>query len=108
MPLGSTWKGEKMAVDAHMTRLIESQKSLLLCILPVVFVAQMPSPGYTEESSTKPAQAPIPELELIKEEETVSVASRYERPISKAPSNVYVITDEDIRQSGATDLPTVF
>ncbi|NOT22004.1 MAG: TonB-dependent receptor [Nitrospiraceae bacterium] len=68
----------------------------------------MPSPGYTEESSTKPAQAPIPELELIKEEETVSVASRYEQPISKAPSNVYVITDEDIRQSGATDLPTVF
>lgn len=47
------------------------------------------------------------ELELIKEEETVSIASRYEQPISQAPSNVYVITDEDIRQSGATDLPTV-
>lgn len=47
------------------------------------------------------------ELELLKEEETVSIASRYEQPISEAPSNVYVITDEDIRQSGATDLPTV-
>jgi len=47
------------------------------------------------------------ELELIKEEETVSIASRYEQPISEAPSNVYVLTDEDIRQSGATDLPTV-
>jgi iron complex outermembrane receptor protein len=47
------------------------------------------------------------ELELIKEEETVSIASRYEQPVSQAPSNVYVITDEDIRQSGATDLPTV-
>lgn len=46
-------------------------------------------------------------LELMKEEEVVSVASRYEQPISEAPSNVYVITDEDIRQSGATDLPTV-
>lgn len=40
-------------------------------------------------------------------EETVVTASRYEQPISQAPSNVYVITDEDIRQSGATDLPTI-
>lgn len=47
------------------------------------------------------------ELELIKEEESVSIASRYEQPISQAASNVYVITDEDIRQSGATDIPTV-
>ena len=47
------------------------------------------------------------ELELIKEEETVSIASRYEQPISQAPSNVYVITDEDIRHSGAIDIPTL-
>jgi outer membrane receptor protein involved in Fe transport len=47
------------------------------------------------------------ELELMKEEESVSIASRYEQPISQAPSNVYVITDEDIRHSGATDIPTV-
>ena len=40
-------------------------------------------------------------------EETVSIASRYEQPISKAPSDVYIITDEDIRQSGALDLPTI-
>ena len=46
-------------------------------------------------------------LQLLKEEETVSIASRYEQPISQSPSNVYVITDEDIRHSGATDLPTV-
>ena len=57
--------------------------------------------------STQPDQVSIPELELIKEEETVSIASRYEQPISEAPSDVYVITDEDIRQSGAPDLPTV-
>lgn len=50
---------------------------------------------------------PSAELELLKEEETVSIASRYEQPISEAPSNVYVITDEDIRHSGAPDLPTV-
>ncbi|HBH79739.1 MAG TPA: TonB-dependent receptor, partial [Nitrospira sp.] len=44
---------------------------------------------------------------LYLKEETVSIASRYEQPISQAPSNVYVITDEEIRMSGATDLPTV-
>jgi outer membrane receptor protein involved in Fe transport len=47
------------------------------------------------------------ELALIKEEETVSIASRHEQPISQAPSNVYVLTDEDIRHSGATNLPTL-
>ncbi len=41
------------------------------------------------------------------EEETVSIAGRYEQPISRAPSDVYVITDEDIRNSGAIDIPTL-
>ena len=76
-------------------------------MLTILLVAQAPLPGYTEELSTQSDQVPIPELDLIKEEETVSIASRYEQPISQAPSNVYVITDEDIRHSGATDLPTV-
>ncbi|TKS61407.1 MAG: TonB-dependent receptor [Nitrospira sp.] len=44
---------------------------------------------------------------LYLKEETVSIAMRYEQPISQAPSNVYVITDEDIRHSGATDIPTI-
>ena len=90
-----------------MTRLTVLQKSLLFIMLTIMLVAQAPLPGYTEELSTKSDQAPIPELELIKEEETVSIASRHEQPISQAPANVYVITDEDIRHSGATDLPTV-
>jgi iron complex outermembrane receptor protein len=89
-----------------MTRLTGAQKSLLLGVLTIVLVAQVPLPGYTEESSTQSDQVLIPEVELIKEEETVSIASRYEQPISQAPSNVYVITDEDIRQSGAIDIPT--
>jgi outer membrane receptor protein involved in Fe transport len=90
-----------------MTRLTGPQKTLLLGMLTIVCVAQAPLPGYTEELSTQSDQALIPELELIKEEETVSIASRYEQPISEAPADVYVITDDDIRQSGATDLPTV-
>ncbi len=68
------------------------------------FAAAEPTPMIVDQSL-----APLVsnDLELLKEEETVSIASRYEQPISQAPSNVYVITDEDIRQSGAIDLPTV-
>ena len=46
-------------------------------------------------------------LELMKEEESVSIAVRHQQPISQAPSNVYVITDDDIRQSGAIDILTI-
>ena len=90
-----------------MTRLTGPKECLLFGMLTIVLVAQAPSLGYTEEVSIQSDQALIPELELIKEEETVSIASRYEQPISQAPSNVYVITDEDIRHSGATDIPTI-
>jgi iron complex outermembrane receptor protein len=90
-----------------MTHLTGSPKVLFLGLLTILLAAQAPTLGYTAESSTQSDQAVIPELELIKEEETVSIASRYEQPISQAPANVYVITDEDIRQSGAPDLPTI-
>jgi iron complex outermembrane recepter protein len=90
-----------------METLTSPQKSLLLSILTIVLVTQTPSLGYAEELTTQSDQTPIPELQLMKEEETVSIASRYEQPISQAPSNVYVITDEDIRHSGATDIPTI-
>ena len=90
-----------------MAQLTSPRKSLLLAMLTMVIIAQVPLPGYTEELPTQSKQVVIPELELIKEEETVSVASRYEQPISQSPANVYVITDEDIRHSGATDIPTI-
>jgi iron complex outermembrane receptor protein len=41
------------------------------------------------------------------QEESVSIAVAHEQPISQAPSNVYVITEEDIRHSGAIDIPTI-
>jgi iron complex outermembrane receptor protein len=70
------------------------------------------------ESSAEPETQPISELELLKEEkslaleeESVSIAREMypgkTQPISQAPASVYVITDEDIRHSGAIDLPTV-
>ena len=44
---------------------------------------------------------------LKEEKESISRGLGQEQPISEAPANVYVITDEDIRHSGATDIPTV-
>jgi iron complex outermembrane receptor protein len=47
-------------------------------------------------------------IPFLKEEtESISRGFLDEKPISEAPSNIYVITDEDIRHSGATDIPTV-
>ncbi len=48
------------------------------------------------------------DLAFLREEEIVVTAMRHEQPISEAPSNMYVITEEDIRLSGAIDLPTLF
>lgn len=59
------------------------------------------APGPAHESTDTPTV-----FSLI-QEETVSTAIRREQPISQAPSNVYVITAEDIRQSGAPDVPTI-
>jgi len=57
--------------------------------------------------AAEPPTESIREELLLLKEETVSIAVRHEQPISQAPSNVYVITDEDIRHSGATDLLAV-
>ena len=77
--------------------------ALLTARLSSPAAAELPTAIFGESLSVSANN----DLELLKEEETVSIASRYEQPISQAPSNVYVVTDEDIRQSGATDLPTV-
>ena len=80
-------------------------------MLAAVLTVSLTGQAWAESvESERPEPAPTSlseELELLKEEETVSIASRYEQPISEAPANVYVITDEDIRMSGATDLPTI-
>jgi len=55
---------------------------------------------------TKAEKRSLPVLEIL-EDQQVSIADLHEVPITKASGNVYVITDEDIRHSGATDLPTV-
>lgn len=69
-------------------------------------LAQAESPA-TDQTTVTDSVPHIDAMELMKEEESVSIAARYEQPISQAPSNVYVITDEDIRHSGAIDIPTL-
>ena len=69
-------------------------------------------------ANTNVQEAKIEELELMKEEESVprmeesvsigrGIFPGKLTPISESPSNVYIITDDDIRQSGAIDIPTV-
>ncbi len=64
-------------------------------------------PSVSLPRSSSATEQQLHDEALYLKEETVSVASRYEQPISKAPSDVYVITDEDIKLSGATDIPTL-
>jgi len=82
------------------------QPRWLVLVMLLVLVHDIPL-ILGEDTVPQPTPALLEQLQLIKEEESVSIASRYEQPISQAPSNVYVITDDDIRQSGAPDLPTV-
>lgn len=44
---------------------------------------------------------------LFQEIPIVVTASRYGQPISESPCSIYVVTEEDIRQSGATSIPDV-
>ena len=58
---------------------------------------------YAASEKASPTTPAAIDLDLIQEdlnflkEETVSIAALHEQPISKAPSNVYVLTEEDIR-----------
>ena len=78
----------------------------LSCAFYVILISLIPIPCSSAVAADDVA-ATTEALELMKEEETVSIASRYEEPISEASSNVYVITEDDIRQSGAIDIPTI-
>ena len=88
------------------TPLMKQGHPMLAALLTVSLTTMAQAEPPSERPDAEPS-AMSEELELLKEEETVSIASRYEQPISQAPSNVYVITDEDIRRSGAPDLPTI-
>src|SRR5947209_16831049 len=75
---------------------------IIVSLLTAAFVIHA-----SEGRAGEEAQGGMAEELLLLKEETVSIAARHEQPISEAPSDVYVITDEDIRHSGAPDLPTI-
>lgn len=80
----------------------------LLSVLCFYFAIPSPTHAASKESSkvafgTTDLQQ---EFELLKEEQVIT-AAQYNQPISKAPSNIYVITAEDIRNSGALFIPTL-
>jgi len=56
---------------------------------------------------TSPAFSQYEEEEFLRAGDWVETAARRPQPISEAPAAVTVITDEDIRQSGATTIPEV-
>jgi len=89
------------------TPLLKRGHPLLSAVLTVGISGTAWAESSTAGRSDPTSVAIREELELLKEEEMVSIATRHEQPLSEAPSNVYVITDEDIRHSGAVDLPTV-
>ncbi|MCP9438893.1 MAG: TonB-dependent receptor plug domain-containing protein, partial [Nitrospira sp.] len=76
-----------------------SASRLLALALTWIFI-----PTIAESSEANQGASDV--FSLLKEE-SVSTALRREQPISQAPSNVYVITAEDIRHSGAVDVPTL-
>jgi outer membrane receptor for ferrienterochelin and colicin len=76
---------------------------VIVVLAPLAAYANPTTPFGLPEGSSDQV---LGELRFL-QEETVSIAVLHEQPISEAPSNVYVITDDDIRHSGANDLPTV-
>lgn len=96
-------------VNSHSLTKSKMAPVILVCILvgyPTVH-ARMDNPRASRPHEDSTLLSLVQDdLEFLKEE-TVSIASHYEQPISEAPGNVYVITEEDIRHSGAIDLPTI-
>jgi len=67
----------------------------------------MSSLGQAEDVSTPFDQFLSDELELLKEEESVSRESQKEHRSPSVASEPYVMTEQDIRKSGAADPPTL-
>ncbi len=96
----------RIEIAACMIRIVGPILAVGACWLfdPLCSLANPSVPLVRTSSST---EQQVRDTALYLQEETVSIASRYEQPISQAPSDVYVITDEDIKYSGATDVPTL-
>lgn len=75
-------------------------------LMAVVFTI-MPSLGQADDVPTPFDRFLSDELELLKEEESVSIESQKEHRTPSVASEPYVMTEQDIRESGAADLPSL-
>ncbi len=83
------------------------QPARRLILLTAMLLPIVPSQGHTDDLAT-PSDRPLSEeLRLLREEESVSVELQDGQPISLLSSERCLMTDEDIRKTGATDLPTL-
>ncbi len=88
------------------TNRLDKIMAVVACLM-IVPLQAWAEPSFSIPRASSTTERQLQEESLYLKEETVSIASRYEQPISRAPSDVYVITDEDIRSSGSTDIPTL-
>ena len=89
---------------ARHPRFQPARRVLILCAILLTIV---PSQGHTDDLAT-PSDRPLSEeLQLLREEESVNIELRDGQPISPLSSERCLMTDEDIRKSGVTDLPTL-
>jgi iron complex outermembrane receptor protein len=89
---------------AQYTRLQHAQRC---AVVMTVLLTMTPSPGHADELAAPSDQFMSDELQLLKEEESVGIELQERHPISSLSSEPYVMSEEDIRESGATDLPTL-
>lgn len=82
------------------------QRLVVVGLISQALILMSPSPGWADVSVNEGSLIED-DLAFLKEEEVVVTAILQEQPISESPSNMYVITAEDIQHSGAIDIPTL-
>jgi iron complex outermembrane receptor protein len=82
-------------------------QSLLIGLWAGCLIAMAAHVAPAAPSEVPPDSALSDELQLIREEDSVIIDPPREQPVSQPPSEVIVITDEEIRRSGAPDLPAL-
>ncbi len=102
---------EKMEIRKDVTMCIQRElwfARLVLTMLVVFLFVLCPDRAAAEKETRTSAQKCRSELMIFEEIPIVTIASRREQIITEVPSATSVITSEDIRYSGATNLAELF
>lgn len=90
-----------------MAQLLRFQQTRRCAVLIAVLLTLTPRQGHTDESPAPSDRLSSDELQLLKEEEGIDIELQEGRPLAPLSSEPYVMIEEDIRESGAPDLPTL-